>query len=397
MNSPRFAILSHVLPPSPSGQSVMLYRILSGLNPDKYYLVSREIYDKKGDGKFFLPVEYFNVSAPNLFHLLNKLKMPQPLRDLIYFIILALSRVYKLIRLVRRNPVYAIVACSGDLVDIPAGYIVSRLLGVKFYAYLFDDYVYQWVGFQRLIARLMASWIFKNSEGLIGPNEYLCEEYQRRYNTRYVIARNPCDPYELNLLPNIEWPSETGKIKILYTGAIYYANYDCFRNLVHAMNMIIDYQLDLYIYTAQTAEQLEAHGIGGGKVHVYSHVLYNQILEEQHKADILFLPLAFQSPIPEVLRTSAPGKMGEYLASGRPVLAHVPPDSFVKYYLKKYQCGIVADKNSPDNLAEHILNLMHNVPLRLAVVKNALERARFDFDPRISQENLINFLSSELG
>ena len=39
----KFALISHILPPSPSGQAVMLYRILSRISENNYYLINTEI------------------------------------------------------------------------------------------------------------------------------------------------------------------------------------------------------------------------------------------------------------------------------------------------------------------------------------------------------------------
>jgi glycosyltransferase involved in cell wall biosynthesis len=194
--------------------------------------------------------------------------------------------------------------------------------------------------------------------------------------------------------PNDQWPFEPGRIKILYTGAIYHANYDCFQNLVVAMDQLREHAPELHIYTAQTVEQLAEQGIKGQRVFIHTHVPYHQVWKAQRNADILFLPLAFESPIPEVLRTSAPGKMGEYLASGRPVLAHVPADSFVAYYMKTNQCGAVADENEPSDLASHILKLTLDESYRCMVVKNARTQAKLDFDPRISYRLLNDHLFS---
>jgi glycosyltransferase involved in cell wall biosynthesis len=160
------------------------------------------------------------------------------------------------------------------------------------------------------------------------------------------------------------------------------------------MDMITTHPLELHIYSAQTIEQLGAQGIRGSRVHIHSHVPYDQILAEQHKADILFLPLAFESPISEVIRTSAPGKMGEYLASGRPVLAHVPAESFVSHYIKMHQCGVVADKDDSSDLAGHILKLVLDDHYRQALTRNARRQARLDFDPRISYSRLNDYLPS---
>jgi glycosyltransferase involved in cell wall biosynthesis len=393
MNRRRFAVLSHVLPPSPSGQSVMLYRILSHFNASDYYLISRETYKRNKDDNLFLPVEYFQASTPRLLNYLNHIRFPQRLFEFINAVISIVCRTWKVARIALRNPIQAIVACSGDIADIPAGYFVSRLLNIDLYVYMFDDYVYQWTGAYRSVAKNIAPRIFKKNVRLIGPNEYICNEYSRLYNMPYAIVRNPCSSEELNISVYEYWPSEPGRIKVMYTGAIYHANYDCFRNLIKAMELITTYWVELHIYTAQNVEELSRQGIQGSRVHVHSHVSYHQILEEQHKADILFLPLAFESPISEVIRTSAPGKMGEYLASGRPVLAHVPADSFVAYYIKRHQCGILADKNDPADLATHILKLVLD-DYRHGITENARRQARLDFDPRISYARLNDYLPS---
>ncbi len=396
MTPRRFAVLSHVLPPSPSGQSVMLYRILSHFNPNEYYLVSREAYQGNTEDKTFLPVQYFEVSTPHFLNYLNHLRFPQALFELAYAVLSIICRAWKLMRVVSRNPVQAIIACSGDIADIPAGYLVSRLLSLDFYAYMFDDYVYQWIGAHRSLAKCIAPWIFRDNVRLIGPNEYICDEYFCRYGMEYAIVRNPCSSEELNRSVCESWPSESGKIKVMYTGAIYHANYDCFRNLIRAMDMIASHSVELHIYTAQTIEELSTQGIQGSRVQVHSHVSYERILAEQHQADILFLPLAFESPIPEVIHTSAPGKMGEYLASGRPVLAHVPADSFVAYYMKRYECAVVADKNDPLDLAEHILKLTLDDQGRRVITENARRQAQLDFDPRTSYTRLHDYLSSPI-
>jgi glycosyltransferase involved in cell wall biosynthesis len=374
----------------------MLYRVFSGFNPGEYYLVSRQFYEKK-TGEAFLPVQYFYLPTPRFLYWLNKLKMPHQLRELANALLPALSRAYKLICIVRKNPVDAIIACTGDIADIPAGYLASRILGLDFYAYLFDDYVYQWVGFQRSIAKFLASLIFRKTAGVIGPNEYVCEEYKQRYESRYVVVRNPGDPSELAVQPCSDWPSVPGRIKIMYTGAIYHANYDCFRRLIQSIDLIDAFDVELHIYTAQTVEQLSSQGIDGKKVYIHSHVPYENILEEQRKADILFLPLAFESPIQEVLRNSAPGKMAEYLASGRPILAHVPSDSFVAYYMRQHQCAMVADENNPERLMGSILSLINNESLRHLLIQNARRQAQTDFDPQTSRQQLNDFLASPLN
>jgi glycosyltransferase involved in cell wall biosynthesis len=288
----------------------------------------------------------------------------------------------------------AIVVCTGDFLDLPVGFLVSRIRGIPFYAYIFDDYLYQFIGSERWVVKLIAPFIFKHSAGIIGPNEFICQEYQRRYGVSTALVRNPCDKTELEKEPYIQANDPKSRIKIIYTGDIYLANFGCFRNLIRAMKLLHEYPLELHIFTTRIPEQLANEGIQGEKIFIHLHLPYNEIFEQQRMSDILFLPLAFESPVPEIIRTSAPGKLGEYLASGRPVLAHVPANSFVADYFGKYQCGLVASENDPVSLKVHILKLINDQGFCRTMTYNARQRAKFDFDPQAAGEKLVNFVLS---
>jgi glycosyltransferase involved in cell wall biosynthesis len=395
----KFALISHVLPPSPSGQAVVLYRILSEVNEDGYYLINtREdltLGKNSMDERFRLQGQYYSLPPePALNH--PRSFVLSWIRKTINIFIKFYVRTRNILDILRCEPeTSALIACTGDFVDIPAGFLVSRIYGIPFYAYIFDDYMYQFLGIQRWFVKLTAPFIFRHSAGIIGPNEFICREYQRRYSVPPALVRNPCDKTELEKEPCIQTYGQKSRIKIIYTGAVYLANFGCFRNLIQAMESLQEYPLELHIFTAQTPEDLAREDIQSEKTFIHSHVPYSEVLEEQRTGDILFLPLAFESPIPEIIRTSAPGKLGEYLASGRPVLAHVPANSFVAYYLKKNQCGLVASENDPDNLKNHILKLINDEGFGRKITQYARQTAKLDFDPQIASEKLVDFVSSK--
>ena len=395
----KFAILSHVLPPSPSGQAVVLYRILSGIDPRSYYLISEASYSPSENdtgNSFYLQACYYALSQEPHLYRPSRFGLWR-VRNLINIFFSIIWRTVNILKIIRHHPVEILVACTGDIAEIPAGFLASRINGISFVAYIFDDYVYQWTGGYRQFAKLISPFIFRRSAGVIGPNEFICDEYRQRYSVMSTLVRNPCARDELTIKPYDQWPAENGKVKMVYTGAVYRANYDCFRNLIQAMECTLEYHLELHIFTAQTPDELASQQVVGDNVFIHSHVPYSEILEEQHRADILFLPLAFESPIPEVIHTSAPGKLGEYLASGRPVLAHVPADSFVAYYLRLYKCGWVADQNDPDRLATVIKKLVTNSRVRFEFIQNARRQANLDFSPEIARDRLLAFLKNRTG
>jgi glycosyltransferase involved in cell wall biosynthesis len=87
-----------------------------------------------------------------------------------------------------------------------------------------------------------------------------------------------------------------------------------------------------------------------------------------------------------------PGKMGEYLASGRPILVHAPADSFIAWYFRHHECGLVVDENDPARLAQAIDSLLNDADLRKTIGARARDRAIADFDQVKEQARFIELL-----
>ena len=124
----------------------------------------------------------------------------------------------------------------------------------------------------------------------------------------------------------------------------------------------------------------------------HDHQTPSEISQVQRQADTLFLPLAFNLPIPEVIRTSAPGKIGEYLTSSRPILVHATANSFVTWYFKKHKCGLVVDQNDATLLAEAIRQIIEDVDLRNKIGDNARACAKRDFSIEVAQSRFLKML-----
>jgi glycosyltransferase involved in cell wall biosynthesis len=244
---------------------------------------------------------------------------------------------------------------------------------------MFDHYRYQSVN---RIDRFIAAWAERlatnRARAVIVPNESLGEAFQQDYGVTPTIIHNPIDSSEVVRSVSKPWPLDLSEIKIVYTGQVYAAQYDALSRLVQAIKLLEqEYPLKLHLYTAQPRAVIEQEGISGPVV-FHDYCPPAQIRQIQQSADILFLPLAFISPYPEIIATSAPSKFGEYLASGRPILAHVPP-GFISKYMREHDCGYFVDQSSFELLAETIRSIALDHERRIRVTQNAIQRARIDF------------------
>ena len=390
----RFAILSHTTPPSPSVHAMVLHRLLEGVPEGRYFLIR----SGKGDaGEAARPLpdlpavryELRQAFRQKILYRFNWI-LPSVAVNALFAIA---SRAFQVARILKKERCDLLIACTGDLHDLPAACLAARWAGVPFVPYLLDDYAFQWTGAYRTVARSLEPAIVKSARTLIVPNEFLRREYLVRHGTDSVVVHNPCPMPDLDALDRMP-PAFPGGINIVFTGTVYHAHYDAFLNLLAALRRLGRDDIRLHVYTSQPESHLEKAGISGPGVVCHSHIPPPEVARVLRHADILFLPLAFDSAIPEVIRTSAPGKTGEYLAAGRPVLVHAPADSFVSWYFRNNRCGVVVDRCTPEALAEGIERLVADREAVRDMSLAARRMAERDFTVETATAVFYEFLDS---
>jgi glycosyltransferase involved in cell wall biosynthesis len=391
----KIAIVSHLLPPWPSGQAMMLYRLLRDVNPAGYCLITSQDLDgidQTYDSKR-LPAKYFQLSS----RFDGWEFRPLSWRDGVNMTFDMISRARQIAAIVKRERCDAVLSCSSgnDLLDVPSGFLGSWLAGVPFHLYLFDTYAHMWtVPSTRWVGRLLEPFIVKRADGVIGTNEFVRDLLRKRYGVESLVIHNPCD---LSAYENIPDPPEAGggEVKIVYTGAIYDAHYEAFRNLFAAIVLLGRPEVKAHLYTGVPISILEEHDIRGPVVY-HEHESVFAMPGIQRAADVLFLPFAFNTPYPELIKISSPSKVGEFLAARRPILVHAPPDSFLATYFREHDCGLVVDENDPRALARGLEQILGDPELRQRLSTNAGTRARTDFSVEAGRSKFAELFGFEL-
>ena len=289
-----------------------------------------------------------------------------------------------------------IVSFSGDLFNLPAASLACSKTGADFVPILLDDYVFQWRRpFKRRLAERWARQMFSPGQTVIVPNEFLADALADRYPVNPAVVRNPCHLPPPPSAPPTLPVDQQGEIAIAFTGSIYSAHYDSFRNLLRALGQPPAHPTRLHLYSNQTPDDLKQVGLEGPIVH-HGFVPNLEIPQILRQAHILYLGLAFDAPNPEIVRTASPGKMGDYFASGTPVLVHAPEDSFVSWYCRTHGCGLVVDQPNPNQLADAIRRLSTDTSLRQRLSENAYQRARQDFALPDVRQRLIAAIESNV-
>ncbi len=393
----KIAIVSEWLPPSATGQGLLIYRMLEGIDPNRYCLISGVEYSPND------PDTGYVQRLPATYHKFREgLRLTRgyrygltPVREFINFPLTVWDRARQISELVVREQCEAVVAFTGHASDLPAACLAARRTRVPFYAYLLDHYSYrEWrnrvIGFW---ARRLEGCVMKRSDKVIVTNEVLSLDLHERFRIEPKVIHNSIDlsDYEDAILD----PGPSGaEIKIVFTGDVYEAHYDAFRNLLAGLQLLKRNDVRLHLYTPRTSGELAAQGIAGPIV-FHEPLPVEDMIRIQRDAHILFLPLAFNSPYPGLVKTSATTKMGEYMASRRPILVLAPPDSFVAWYFRTHDCGFVVDSCEAASIAETIERVLGSRDLVQQVITRAWEQAHRDFDISKAREQFWNLIARD--
>jgi len=389
------AVVSHTLSPDLNGQAVVLGRLFEGTPP-----LVRLSSDRFWRPQAIPGVIDERVATPWAIRKLRKLRFMEGT----VFRMHVRHRARGIERALVQHRCSSVVACTGgDLVDVPAAIVAAERAGVPCVLHYFDDYRSQWkipnpAWSTRWMERNGASIeaeVLSKASGVVVPNELLKSDLAERTSSPITIIRNPVqlDLYETlrGSLPAREY-NPLRCWSIAYTGSIYEAQLDAVRNCARGLDVLRGRGIDvrLHLYTAQSEASLQAQGIPDS-VHVHPTVKPLDASRVQCEADILLLPLAFVTRYPELIRTSAPGKLGEYLASGRPILVHAPTESFLSRFARDQRWGMVCDTLDESQIANCIERIVREPQLRAELSQGALAASR-QFSEAVNREEYSRFL-----
>ncbi|MCB9501741.1 MAG: hypothetical protein H6696_07360 [Deferribacteres bacterium] len=387
----KIAIISHVVPPQSSGQAVILGRLLQQFAPSQLIFITNQVEHSIHTN---FDIYFCNTYLSSIFKYISYL----PILFFFYTKAEIFLRSKKIQQIVFENNITTLVVCSGDLFNMPAATKVCKNNNIELIPYFFDDYIYQWkLKFARKAAKYEADAI-SFSKKSIAPNEYIAGDYKKRYGVDVKVIRNLSENSflaNINNLKNKNTKLEVDKLQIGFLGSVYHANYDAFLAFFQALKKYDKISIKFKIYTSINHRKLEKLFIEFNHIIEYSeHLEQKDIPTALLENDVLYLPLGFNTGIEKVIRSSAPGKLAEYLYSSRPIIAHVPGDSFVTWYFRK--------NNFPYLINSQETNKIISVITKIIADKKAkrdysfyLQSAKSDFDPQKNQKLFRDYIFGE--
>ena len=373
-------VISEIVPPMVQGPAIMLSNLLKEFPEGSYCLLTKEInWRGKLDESSRLPCTYYYVDrAYSPYKTKLHRLLSQILEQLWIFKI-----VFKGLQIVRREHINNIIAFNNEGDLLIAAYILHKLTKRPLFLYMLDVYEEMMrVRIRKIMASMFEERIFKAAKKIFVMSENLQAHYLNKYNLHTEFMPHPV------VLSNYQGQVKEDKKDdcktIIYTGNVWIPQIESLVDMCRVVELMKG--IKFIVYTDRSAEELKQRGICGKNVLV-RFAVHSQISEIQRNADILYLPLAFNTPFPLMIKTASPGKMPEYLAAGRPILIYAPEYSYIAQHARKYGFGFVVDKQSEDELKKGLMALLNDDKLRNSYIVKA---------KKLSKDHDANALSKKL-
>ena len=177
----KFAIISPVLPPSPSGQAIVLFRLLKNIDPNQFILISPQNYKRvtntNQNGTSKLGSKHYHV--PHFFYAGETFLIKADLRGfglLLKFYLMIRTMMFAWI--VKREGCVCVIGCSADLLDPYCSCKACKKLNIPFIFYAFDDYIAQFHNQNDLyFSHKYGPEILRSAEKVLVPNDFLRDYY----------------------------------------------------------------------------------------------------------------------------------------------------------------------------------------------------------------------------
>lgn len=387
-------VVSNYAPPQTNGSAIMLGRLLKGLPKNSFSLItnSTSVYKKIGGSGDWLACDYLFVDQTKKVHpqALNELKHTQsePTQGLglLWLSVRKALRIPRLASLIAQSrSIDTVLVTTDNGPFLAGGYLAAKRLKVPLHVFIFDLYADNTLPLPaKLFARFFEPILFRYATTIFVNNRHTQAYLQQKYafpDGKFVVCQNPILP-DTTPLPAY---SSHKKKNITFTGNIYWAQKNNLLDLVSAAKDMKD--LEVCIYAPLSQEEFHSMGLTGKNI-VTTKLTQAEATRAQLAATILFLPMTFDEKHRPICTTASPGKLSDYLTTGRPILVYAPKYSQIARYAKEERFAYVVDQQSPQALKEGIETMLNDDTLCANLVEQSQRLVATDYDISAIQKRL---------
>ncbi len=280
---------------------------------------------------------------------------------------------------------------------------LAQILGIPYITHIMDDWPARYEAREGFINNFfLKPFLRENLQSLfdeaafnIGISEEMGKAYRKRYGRTFV-------PFH-NCINVSEWSSVKksyhmdGKFRLVYLGVV--TEDKELQSLMDIRDAVISigqkgYPISMLIYSAPQWENIIRKHLEQSPWVVYKGYVYPADLPKTlSKADLLILPINFDSRSLTYVGYSLQTKVPEYMASGTPILAYGPPMSPNIRYAAREGWGRVVDHPDKTVLGNTIMRLMKDQNLRVRLGQRARDLAFRNHDAAVIRQRFRHLIS----
>ncbi len=261
------------------------------------------------------------------------------------------------------RPFDRVVAVYPHRFSLLAGWWIARRTGVPLVAYMHDLFAEAYVTGSWL-KRTFWQWLdhraLADAALVVVPTDEFATYYRGR-GIESILVLPHCTPAEVEASPP---PKPKRTLELVYTGNLYDAHEDSARAFLAASDSLSDIRVTLLT---------PPHPMLGGRPARWAS--RDGALTAMREADVCVLLLGFSTPYPREVHGCFPSKMVDYLATGKPILAVVPPGCFVDRFVRETGAGITVNTLDTAEIRAAI-DALRNADLRERLAEAAGRTAR---------------------
>lgn len=265
------------------------------------------------------------------------------------------------------------------------GHVAAKVAGVPHVLWVFDLWSENaFMDVARWLARHLEGPIWRRASAIVVHTDKIDELYRRKHGVGCQVIPTPGGPIDVD--DGEPDPERSAPYEVVTGGAVYWAQEEAMRRLSRVCREMPDVTLT-YI---GDGSGLPEKGIFADRVE--AQAAYPEFRRRLRDADILFLGLSFDSTAPDIVRTGTPARLVDFMASGRPLLVHAPPDTHVAAYARSEDFAEVVDIPSDEALVAGLRRIIEDAEATRERADHAKGLAAVSHDPERVRGRLLEIL-----
>ena len=293
------------------------------------------------------------------------------------------SLIKKITLLATEKKCQFIICFYPDEFYLIASSIAAKKLLVPIYPYFHNLYYENKNGFSAIIAKLVQNKIFNQAPWIYLISEGLLSEISPKHpniNFRVLLhATEVKDEFSENNL------TYEGITQISFLGNVNNSNKDALSFFINSVNGLEGIKVNLI--TSQPRYILKKERLLKKNVVVKANLSDEEVIHELKTSNLLLLPHGYNGSLSNSeFRSAFPTKTINYLQSGTPIIALVPPDCYLYDFLSMNLCAVCITSKNKQAIFSVINDVKNNNTGLDKIRKNAFKTAHIFSKNKILKE-----------